>query len=214
MLGVLVCYASFHEFMELQSDNFRNHIKCPYMVFSKLASVHPDPSTGHQENLNELLQAAWDRCDSFLIIDNDMIFLNDFTEPSEDCWYLPQKRNDYEYAWANLLYFKKHELMRRIWFENGSDSGGSTWRYLLQTPNKRRIQMDDQGFDAYRKDIERINKQYGLGNWHERYILNGTEIFHFRAMSNWTNYPKDYIKAKEKMILEHVRYKNEMDSAN
>lgn len=203
MLGILIVYASFHSFIPLQRKNIERFVKSPYKIYVLSTSLSPDPSSGHQTNLNTLLEQAWDECDSFLLFDNDMIFLDDFIEPKEECWYFPQDRG-FEYAWPNLLYFKKHPLMKRIWFENDSDSGGSTWRYLKETENKRKMTMDKEGMPEYQEQVIALGKQHGVGNWSERYWLNGTPIFHFRAMSNWTKYPMDYIWKKEMVIQSHV----------
>lgn len=200
MLGILICYASFHSFESLQLQNIKRFVKCPHKVFILKTTVSPDPSTGHQTNLNTLLNEAWDECDSFLFFDNDMIFLNDFHEPEEDCWYWSQEREGFEYAWPNLLYFKKHDLMKRIWFENNSDSGGSTWRYLKETANKKIMSLDGGGMEEYQEQVIALGKKHGVGNCSERYWLNGCPIFHFRAMSNWTKYPIDYIQKKEMLI--------------
>ena len=210
MLGILICYASFHEFETYQKKNLERFVKCPCKVYILHSEKHPDPSTGHQINLNCLLNEAWNECDSFLLFDNDMILLTDFHEPEESCWYLPQVREGYEYAWPNLLYFKKHELMQRIWFENNSDSGGSTWRYLEATTNKRTIEADTEGLEEYQEKITALGKQHGIGNWFERYILNGCQIFHFRALSNWTKYPHEYQEGKKALILETVKKINQM----
>lgn len=200
MLGILICYASFHSFESLQRANIQRFVKCPHRIYILKTTVSADPSTGHQINLNTLLANAWEECDSFLLFDNDMLFLDEFQEPTEECWYWSQERNGFEYAWPNLLYFKKHDLMNRIWFENDSDSGGSTWKYLQEAQTKRKITLDKEGMEDYQEQLETLGKKYGIGNWSERYWLNGCPIFHFRAMSNWTKYPIDYLTKKEMLI--------------
>ena len=120
MVGILIPYASFYEFLQLQLQNIELFVRCPHKVYTIQSTVHSSPSVGHMNNLNALLDQAWDECDSFLFFDNDMIFLQHFDEPKEDCWFLPQERNGFTYAWPNLMYFKKNELMRRVWFENDS----------------------------------------------------------------------------------------------
>ena len=204
MLGILVSYASFHQFETLQRKNIERFVKCPYKLYICHTSLHGNPSLGHMLTLNSLLDQAWEECDSFLFFDNDMIFLTEFYEPMEDCWYLPQDRSGIHYAWANLLYFKKHPLMKTIGFEHNTDSGGSTWKYLAETPNKKIIPFDADGFEEYKNDVDRLNKEYKRGSWNERFHLNGSQIYHFRAMSNWTKYEEEYMKKKEKLILYHV----------
>lgn len=206
MLGILVCYASFYDFETLQRKNIEKYVKCPYKVYMLHTTVSHNPSAGHMRNLNILLNMAWSECDSFLFFDNDMIFLSDFTEPTEDCWYVPQRKGEEtEYAWCNLFYFKKDELLRSIDFENGSDSGGSTWRYLSKTLNKKEIVQEQGGLEEYQKKAEELADEYGLGNWCERWKLNSCYIFHFRNMSNWTKYEKTYINRKERLIIRTVQ---------
>lgn len=212
MLGILICYASFHSFEPLQRANIQRFVKCPHKVYIlKTTPYGGGASHGHQLNLNTLLDQAWEECDSFLFFDNDMIFLSDFHEPNEKCWYYPQTRdNEYpwgrgiEYAWPNLFYFKKDALLRQIWFEEGTDSGGSTWKYLKATVEKQQMFPDlENGLEEYRKQIKQLGEKYGIGVWAELYTLNGCSIFHFRAMSNWANYPLDYMSKKEMLIQSH-----------
>ena len=209
MLGILICYASFHHFAELQKQNIAKFVKCPYKLYIIHSYLTNNPSAGHMANLNALLDGAWDECDSFLFLDNDMIFLNDFHEPEEDCWYMPQTRSGFTYAWPNLMYFKKHALMRRIGFENGSDSGGSTWRYLAECNSKREITIDDGGLPDFQRDFKALCEHYNVPYWVERYILNRCEIFHFRAMSNWTKYPLEYCQQKEVLVMDATRNVNQ-----
>lgn len=204
MLGILIPYASFYQFEDLQIQNIKRYVKCPYKIFIVKSTVHAVPSVGHMNNLNALLDDAWDQCDSFLLFDNDMIFLDDFHEPEEDCWFLPQTRSGYTYAWPNLMYFKKNELMRRIWFENDSDSGGTSWRYLASTENKREITYDGKCFGNFEYELERLCDCHGMTIWTDRFRLGKTNIYHFRALSNWTKWPIEFQKAKEELILRHV----------
>ena len=207
MLGILICYATLHEFEPLQVRNLRRFVKCPHKIYIIHSGLSPKgASAGHMENLNALLDRAWDECDSFLFFDNDMIMLNDFTEPEEDCWYYPQQREGYEYAWTNLIYFKKHPLMRRINFatEFYGDGGGSTWKYLKEISNKKTMTPDQEGMEEYQEEMKVVVEKYGIGAWSERYMLDKTSIFHFRAMSNWTNYPAGYVEEKTKLIFKHA----------
>ena len=204
MLGILIPYASFHQFEKLQKENIAQFVKCPHKIYVVHSTVFYVPSLGHMANLNTLLDQAWEECDSFLLMDNDMIFLSDFHEPKEDCWFVPQKRENYTYAWPNLMYFKRHWLMRKIEFYQDSDSGGSSWRYLAAVSDKREILQDEEGFTAYQEEYEGLCKKYGVLKWIDHFTLNGSEIFHFRATSNWTKWPVEFIREKEELILHHV----------
>ena len=212
MLGILIPYASFHQFVNVQTQNIEKFVKCPHKIYMVLSQIHPVPSLGHMNNLNQLLDEAWEECDSFLFLDNDMIFLTDFHEPKEDCWFVPQAREDYTYAWPNLLYFKKHPFMRKIEFYKDSDSGGSTWRYLAEVTDKKEIKYDEEGFDVYQKDYIDLCKKYGISKWVDHFTLNGCEIFHFRATSNWTKWPAEFQREKEDLIMEHVERFNKYTS--
>ena len=207
MLGILIPYASFLEFRTYQMENIKRHVKCPHKVYILHAKPHRIPSTGHQNSLNALLDSSWEECDSFLFFDNDMIFLDDFEEPEEDCWYLPQERQGYTYAWPNLFYFKKHPLMRRVGYANGSDSGGSSWQYLLEISKKKEILRDEEGFPEFQEDYKNLCEEYKIRKWIDRFLIHKTYVFHFRAVSNWIHYPREFNEKKERLILHHVMVK-------
>lgn len=229
MLGILIPYHSCFELLDHQLQNFKTHIKTPYKVFVIDNSLtnqppHPDviwvissakgtPSERHQKSINLGLQRAWSMCDCFLLFDNDMILLEDFVVPRV-CFYCPQKRGNWEYGWLNLMFFTKDELLRQFDFavcpetKERTDSGGSFGFYLQTKKVCAQIQTlpfpDYSVFPDYQKDYVALCKTFGIGCWFDLFSLNGTRVFHFRALSNWTNYPPEFQAAKKALILFHL----------
>ena len=227
MLGVILTYHSFHEFYPYQLANLKKHIKVPFKIyFIDNSFVHhsmPDcvyleckvsgsPSHRHQEAINMGLCYAWNDCDAFLIFDNDMIFLEDWTPPSV-CQYLPQRRGNLEYAWLNLLYFPKDEALKRFDFANctqtreRTDSGGS-FGFFLRNGGKAEtiatLENRKEYFPQFIDGYEALCRKHKVGIWYDVFCMNGTKVFHFRALSNWTNYPEVFQQEKKKLILYSV----------
>lgn len=229
MLGILVPYHSCFELLDYQLQNFKTHIKTPYRVYVIDNSLtnqppHPDvvwvvcqaqgaPSERHQRSINKALLMAWDSCDCFLLFDNDMIFLDDFTLPNVN-YYLPQKRGNWEYGWLNLMFYYKDELLRHFDFakcpDTGerTDSGGSFGTYLRTGKICAQIQTlvvpDYSIFADYQKDYVSLCESFKIGCWFDLFSMNGSRVFHFRALSNWTNYPAEFQAKKKALILSHL----------
>ena len=227
MLGIIITYHSFFEFISYQVANLKKHIKVPFKIYlidnsltagkktqEDVQYIHcwekGAPSHRHQTSINSGLAEAWVHCSHFLILDNDMVFLNDWTPPSCVAW-VPQRRGQLNYAWLNLFYFPKMECFKYFEFANckvtgeRTDSGGSTGWYL-NTVEKFEIQtMPTTGnwFPRYEHAYRELCNKYSVGLWYDVFLLNNaTIVFHFRALSNWTNYPEEFQKQKKELILE------------
>jgi len=231
MLGIIIPYHSFFEFLEFQIPNLQKHIQVPFRVYIVDNSLENtikyhgkyleqikyffcfakgSPSHRHQETVNLGLSLAWEHCDAFLIFDNDMIFLNNWTPPPCVAYH-PQRRGTLEYGWLNLFYFPKMECFHTIDFANcpvtreRTDSGGSIGLHLPSIKNKMVINYSepiDPYFPEYCEKYRALAKQYNVGPWMDVFSFNGTDIFHFRALSNWTKYPEEFQLAKKKLILD------------
>ena len=233
MLGVLLTYHSFFEFMPIQLENLKKHIKVPFKIYiidnSLVNTVkyhgkyleqikylfcftQGSPSHRHQEAINMGLSLAWNDCDAFLLFDNDMIFLDDWTPPPL-CQYVPQRRGSLEYAWLNLLYFPKDEALRRFDFANcvqtreRTDSGGS-FGFFLRNGGKAEtiatLENRKEYFPDYIEAYEALCKRHNVGVWYDTFRMNGANVFHFRALSNWTKYPEAFQEEKKKLILQSL----------
>ena len=229
MLGIIITYHSFFEFLPFQIANLKKYVQVPFKIYlidnsltSRTLPTYPDvryfrcsergsPSHRHQTSVNMGLWNAWQDCDAFLIFDNDMIFLSPWTPPPCVAYH-PQRRGRLEYGWLNLFYFPKMECFKTIDFatcrETGerTDSGGSIGYFL---PNIKSIKIDmvekaPSYFPEYIEQFDTLCKQYNVGNWFDIFSFNGSIIFHFRALSNWTNYPEEFQLKKKQLILTSV----------
>ncbi len=170
------------------------------------------PSDRHQTAINQGLEAAWNSCDCFLLLDNDMIFLNDWNPPSL-CQYLPQQRGKWVYGWLNLLFFWKDERLRGFDFaqcpetKERTDSGG-TFGFYLKGGGKAEIILTLENrkeyFPEYIDAYERLCSKHKIGVWYDVFSINGSKVFHFRALSNWTKYPEQFQQEKKQLILSSV----------
>lgn len=228
MLGVILCYHSFFEFLPFQIANLKKHIQVPFQIYVVDNSLtHQPPSEGvkwivcsetgspshrHQAAVNSALAHAWYECDSFLIFDNDMIFLNDWTPPSCTL-YAPQRRGQLEYAWLNLFYFPKMNCFKRFSFANcpftneRTDSGGSTGFHLLSVETQKIVSHPSTGhwWPHYENQYVNLCKKFHIDIWYDIFELNTrTIVFHFRALSNWAHYPEDFCVEKKKLILQSM----------
>lgn len=229
MLAVILTYHSFFEFLPLQLQNLKTHIKVPFKIYlidnSLIYTVKysaPEitylfckekgsPSQRHQAAVNLGLSAAWGSCDSFLIFDNDMIFLEDYKPPGRT-HYLAQQRGEIQYAWLNLLFFKKDERLRAFDFAvcpktgQRTDSGGSFYSYLLDgDPVMPILTLQDKGyFPDFTERYKDLCEKHKVLMWYDIFELNHAKIFHFRALSNWTNFPPAFQEEKKQLILRSV----------
>jgi len=227
MLGILIPYHSFFEFLPIQLENLKQHIKSPFRVYVLdnshtgqspmpgctwvVSNATGNPSERHQQTINNRLMKAWSECDCFLFFDNDMLFCEDFELPKCN-YYCPQKRGNWEYGWLNLMFFYKDERLRHFDFakcpETGerTDSGGSFGNYLRSGGMACQIQTlpvpDYSVFGSYQKKYSDLCKSFGLGVWYDLFSISGTRVFHFRALSNWTKYPEEFQRRKKELILQ------------
>lgn len=228
MLGILLTYHSFHEFFPSQYQNLKRNIKVPFKIYfiDNSLSFHPihfpdvvyleckaigSPSYRHQESLNMGLSHAWPHCDSFLLLDNDMIFLDEWTPP-DHCLYVPQRRGTIHYAWPNLFYFPKDDRLKRLDFttcpqtKERTDSGGSTSTYLKDVSATiiDTLKPSQEHFPEYVKDFTALCQSHSVDPWYDVFRLNSSRVFHFRALSNWTNYPESFQRQKKGLIFKYV----------
>jgi hypothetical protein len=229
MLGIIITYHSFFEFLPLQIQNLKKHIQVPFKIYIIDNSLTSDkkfdgdveyifstnqgtPSHRHQTSINLGLSQAWNSCDSFLLFDNDMIFLDDWTPPSL-CQYVPQQRGKFEYGWLNLLFFPKDNRLKSFDFshcpETGerTDSGGSFGWFLRDKGKAEKIltlENRKEYLPEYIDAYERLCAKHKVGVWYDFFSINGSKVFHFRALSNWTKYPEQFQIEKKRAILEYV----------
>jgi hypothetical protein len=229
MLAVILTYHSFFEFLPYQIQNLKKHIKVPFKIYVVDNSLIPTkkfdgdveylfckkdttPSDRHQTAVNQGLAAAWNSCDCFLLFDNDMIFLDDWSPPSL-CQYLPQQRGALVYAWLNLLFFWKDERLRSFDFavcyftRERTDSGGSFSNFLRQGGKGDVIltlENRKEYFPEYIEAYEKLCSIHKVSCWYDVFSINGSKVFHFRGVSNWMKYPIGFNESKKKVILEHI----------
>lgn len=227
MLGVILCYHSFFEFISYQVANLKKHIHVPFKIYlidnsltagkktqEDVKYIHcwekGSPSHRHQTSINCGLAEAWLHCDAFLILDNDMVFLNDWTPPST-VLFAPQRRGQLEYAWPNLFFFPKLNCFKRLSFANcpftheRTDSGGSTGFHLPLLDTQKIVTHPSTGhwWPTYENQYADLCKKFHIDVWYDIFELNGrTIVFHFRALSNWTNYSEEFQKQKKELILQ------------
>lgn len=238
MLAIIICYHSFFEFLPFQLLNLKQFVKTPfrvYLVDNSRQNGLPDcqhlplpityircpifdnsPSGRHQAAVNLGLHVAWPDNDSFLLMDNDMIFLSSFTEPKYDLCYTPTFRGKWNYCWMNLFYCKKI-LANPIVFgfhkcpETGemTDSGGTSGFLLMREDiTKQKIEdvlhpvRKENALPSYQEAYKKLCDTYGIDAGYDLFDIEGTEIFHFRALSNYLNHPEEFLSQKKKLILE------------
>ena len=238
MLGIIISYHSFFEFLPHQLLNIEKYVKVPHKVYivdncntqQSLSGnftyirnpiLIPNPSLRHQLSVNFGLQAAWAECDSFLVFDNDMIFLTEWKEPDEQLYFEMVSRGEWAYCWLNLMYFKKL-WEKPFWFDyykcpktgEGTDSGGNSGLLLLdESINKRQLRYINR-FNTERKKYlpefqipyKQLCEEYGLFWWFDVYDFNNTIIFHYRAMSNYDNKPEEFMRRKKELILSTIGF--------
>lgn len=227
MLGIILTYHSFFEFLPIQLENLKKYVKVPfkiYVVDNSLTAGQKyqgdvtylfctksgSPSDRHQSAINQALCHAWNECTCFLLFDNDMLFVEEFRLPF-GCMYFPQQRGNWPYAWLNLLFFWKDDRLKSFDFANcpqtreRTDSGGSFGHYLRSGGKGSLIEYldTDNCLIEYQNEYKDLCKRYGVGVWYDVFRINNTRVFHFRALSNWTNYPLDFQNEKKALILRH-----------
>jgi hypothetical protein len=237
MLGIIISYHSFFEFLPHQLENIKKYVKVPYTVYivdncqqqqtisgsfvylrNPLLINHP--SLRHQESVNMGLQAAWNSCDSFLIFDNDMIFLSEWNEPKEDMMYELVSRGEWEYCWQNILYLKKKwdkpfvfSFYKCPKTGEQTDSGGNSGLLLRDKSITKRKLRYVYKFDTERESClpsfqipyKQLCDEYKTFWWFDVYDFNSTLIFHYRAMSNYCNLPVDFLNKKKQLILSTIK---------
>jgi hypothetical protein len=214
-LGIVITYFNFAEFVPKQLANFKKYVKSPYKVFivddsndgldiqlpisEAVVLRNPvrigNPSTRHQNAVNVGMSLAKLFCDTFLIFDNDMLFMNDFYEPLIN-HYMPIvsiiKGKKAVFPWLNLLYTTHYHYFE---FKDGSDSGGS-----FPTEGAERIKNTTCDYDfilAYKVLCEK----YNIAPYYDILDINGAIVFHFRAMSNYTQFPEEFMIEKRELIM-------------
>ena len=134
-------------------------------------------------------------CDTFLIFDNDMLFLSDFELPSTS-YYLPVVKpvagSLEKFPWLNLLYTNR---FHRFEYLNGSDSGGN---FPIEGANK--IIPCESNWE-YITEYKILCNKFNVGPYYDILNINGAIVFHFRAMSNYTKYPEEFMVAKRELIM-------------
>ena len=233
MLGIILTYYSFPEMLQYQLKNFEKHVKTPYKVFVvddspqglSLPSVSSDknviylkssvlgstanPSTRHQNAVNNGMNIAQYSCDTFLIFDNDMIFITDFYLPQKP-WWLPIdcpsfrkgiSDDDTKYPWFNLLYIEHFHYFE---YYKNSDSGGSILPYLRDADIITHETTDNILLNEYITKYKELSNEYTIEPYQELLQINNALVYHFRAMSNYTSFPKDYMEKKKQLILSYL----------
>jgi len=233
MLGIILTYYNCEEFFPYQLKNFKKFIKCPYQVFvvddspmgldsiwkicsengivclksSTLGSAS-NPSTRHQNAVNQAFNVAQYACDSFLIFDNDMIFLTDFHLPTKPCWHAMQSpkfrlghsKIDRFFAWLNIMFLTEYHYFE--YFED-SDSGGSIIPYLEthDTDKITIVEKIDHPVNEYITKYEELSKEYNITPFQEILNINGCFVYHFRAMSNYPLLDKEFMTKKKELVM-------------
>jgi len=233
MLGIVISCGSFEEFVPYQLRNIETFVKVPFrLVFVdntnagfqhtyqydvvRNSDIHDSPSGRHTTSVNIGLAYLWDSCESFLVFDNDMIFLSEWNEPQEDIYYEHTQRGNWAYCWLNLLYFKKKSTSSpKLYFHTceetyeRTDSGGTTGLWLRDsTLTKQRltyisdVDTRKKAFPEYVLPFYEVCQKHNVEVWFDLYDFNGTSIFHFRAMSNYCGYTEAFMKEKTALIFQ------------
>ena len=214
MLAIVITYFNFAEFLPKQIENIKKHVKVPYKIFvvddsndglnlTPTGAViirqrfqYGNPSNRHQNAVNLGMNVAKLFCDRFLIFDNDMIFLTDLYHEPETNMYLPIvsiiNGKPAVHPWLNLLYTKQYHVFE---FKDGSDSGGN-----FPTEGASKIKNTTCEYDfipAYKALCEK----HSIAPYYDVLDMNGAIVFHFRAMSNYTGLPEEFMEEKRQLIM-------------
>jgi len=229
MLGIILTYFSFPEILSYQLSNFKKYVKTNYTVFviddspSGLAELKQEgvryfkhdnsgvtaPSARHQNAVNFGLKKAQEAgCNTFLVFDNDMIFLTEFNLPSGS-WYLPQFRGKLEYSWLNLIYLEK---IHRFDFKNcsvtgeRSDSGGNYIgkNKIVSICDHGKVNIENGFMTSYLSEYNELCKKYNIPVWYDILDVNGCIVFHFCALSNWKKWGEEFQINKKRLILKYL----------
>jgi hypothetical protein len=201
MLGIVLTYFSFPEFLPYQLKSFQTYVKTPYKVIviddsDKGLTFCPGdyvkgrppvqsgrPSARHQTAVNHGINVAKRAgCDCFLIFDNDMIFTTEFALPQKS-WYFPQQRGTIEYGWMNLLFIKKPHFFDFVTCQKTgerTDSGGNF------------------------RGEEKIIALPHLPEGFQVLQINGATVIHFTTMSNWPGYSEVVFKKKQEVVFNYL----------
>ena len=230
MLGIVLTYFSFPEMLPYQLSNFKRFVKTSYTVYiiddsdtglpelningvlyfrNTKRKIEASASIRHQDAVNFGLKKAADTCSSFLIFDNDMIFLNEFIPPKVS-YYRPQFRGKMEYSWLNLLYLRK---IHRFDFKNcsvtgeRSDSGGNFVgeKKIIDICNHGSVKIENDYMKEYVLEYNELCKKYDVPIWYDILNVNGSIVFHFCALSNWKKWGEDFQIEKKSLILKYLK---------
>lgn len=100
-------------------------------------------SNSHQNSFKYIISDIKDD-ESFLIVDHDLFLISDLNIKyfdNCDLLYLPQTRNDIEYPWPGLIYFRNLNDKDSISFNSGiingnpCDTGGELYYYIQNSKN-------------------------------------------------------------------------------
>jgi hypothetical protein len=214
MLGIVITYFNFPEFLPKQIANIKKHVKVPYKIFvvddsndglfmTSTGAViirqrfqYGNPSNRHQNAVNLGMNVAKLFCDRFLIFDNDMIFLTDLYHEPTSSMYMPivsiVNGKPAVFPWLNLLYTDHFHVFE---FKDGSDSGGN---FPIEGAGKIKNTTCEYDFiPAYKALCER----YSIAPYYDVLDMNGAIVFHFRAMSNYTGLPEEFMEEKRQLIM-------------
>ena len=230
MLGIILTYFSFPEMLPYQLSNFKKFVNTPYTVFiiddsdGGLSELNIDgvtyfrhtnhiigssASIRHQTAVNFGLKKAERICNSFLIFDNDMIFLNDFNPPSLS-YYRPQFRGKLEYSWLNLLYLTKvHTFDFKKCSITGqrSDSGGNYVgdRKIIDICDHGDVKIKNDHLSEYVSEYNELCRKNAVPIWYDILDIKGSIIFHFCAVSNWKNWSEHFQIEKKRLIMKYLK---------
>ena len=215
MLAIVITYFNFAEFLVKQIANIKKYVKVPYKIFVvddsdaglielnqpgvtyiRQRFQYGNPSNRHQNAVNLGMNVAKLICNTFLILDNDMIFLSDLYHEPETNMYMPivsiVNGKPAVFPWLNLLYTDHFHVFE---FKDGSDSGGN-----FPTEGAGKIKNTTCEYDfipAYKALCER----YSIAPYYDVLDMNGAIVFHFRAMSNYTGLPEEFMEEKRQLIM-------------
>lgn len=239
MLGIILTYASCPEFLEIQVKNFHKFCKSKFTIivvddsenglaelkrsdvlyFKTQGFQSNSPSARHQNAVKIGIKEGSHLCDSFLIMDNDMLFMNDFTKPDKN-YYFPQKTGTIEYMWMNLIYLKSKQNIPQFDFytcpttQMTTDSGGRSTFFLqknklttakiLDCTNKKE-ELFPNFFQKYKELCEDYSSEYYHQKHPEVLQIENTLILHFCSMSNWRKFPNDFFEKRKELILAFIK---------
>jgi hypothetical protein len=163
-------------------------------------------SNRHSDSMNYITKYITENKDKYMIIDNDMFFINDYDLDSLKNYYfgyVEQQRiiNNklYKYPWGNLVYIDTNwapnlELLK--WdIMNGLDVGGKAggWLLTLDKLKTKKFEGLKSGMWNINNFPKELNKKLLVflnldpRNTNNTYFteLFETKIFHYRGGSNW-----------------------------